>query len=245
MKYMNGDLQARLQSESERIDCKVQEVSDELGQTIKAALKVFDDDHLTRVVSTAMTTIVKHNLAQGVLPAFIQACGVIADYGYQPMHVRALVGVIDPDTTPPDASVHPPDMGSTSPQSSSTSERSGGRLYDLLDQIREGLSDLRSSKSVIVQNDVDQIDRLAGLVNQVIGVMIDEEKPVSVIRADSLDDLKRRLGGEEVTFSNVLKLAAEIVCPSDLDVETRYSPVSRDGLRSLLLMLSEASAIVP
>lgn len=47
--------------------------------------------------------------------------------------------------------------------------------YDALYGLRESLMNLSSSKTITVQNDVDELDRLAGIANKLIGVLIQNQ----------------------------------------------------------------------
>lgn len=46
------------------------------------------------------------------------------------------------------------------------------RLYEILWSLREGICAARDSKTITLQNDVDRLDRLAGMADTAIGILI-------------------------------------------------------------------------
>ena len=50
------------------------------------------------------------------------------------------------------------------------------KLYDILCDLREAIGCVRDSKTVTVQNDVEELDRLAGVANRAIGMLIDSSR---------------------------------------------------------------------
>lgn len=50
------------------------------------------------------------------------------------------------------------------------------RLYDLLCELRECIGNVSGSRTVNMQGDVDELDRLAAVANTAIGVLIDSAK---------------------------------------------------------------------